>query len=388
MAIKWTPVDYQRHAIREIWVNGLRVPAPEIIRGEVHQTEYMHDMFIFQMVWPDVRTLTDATGWLVQCCWGASVQQGWFYGYVTSVSIIESRAQAASNQRTVQFVCLGPTSLMQSGQQRYFPGMSADNVAKLVVRPYRLAMVADHHTYLWPQLVQSGRTDWQFLVYLAKAIGFVLTSNKVTVFFIDPLRIVQNTGVAVPVVAVESDSSNPTVVNGSISVGQKSNLVEFTHTIVQSQDMNGAPVYSSGASDNRLSLLGANTVQPLTSRYDADMVPQDALHAQVITNSANRPEKWPMQSDQFCKGDGRVRPGVCVALHVGDNHISGLWITRAVVHQLGRSGYTMQLCLARDATTNSPYPTPTITSGDRSGPLNAVAAPVVTNGKWASVWSS
>jgi hypothetical protein len=386
--IRWLPLDYSRHAIREIFINGLKVPPPEIQIGDVHRSEYLHDMFVFQMVWPDVRTLTDASGWPVYCRFGVTAQQGYFYGYVQTAGIVESRANSSSQQRIVQFTCLGATSTMQGGSPRSFPGMSADNVAKSIVTPYHLALVADHHDFLFAALVQARESDWQFLVKLARSVGYMVTSSKVTIFFIDPLKVVQNTGSAVPVTAMESERNNPVVVGGVVTVGAKNNISEFNHTVVQSVDALGTPVYASGTYDQRLSLLGANTVQPTVLRYDPDQQPLDAKHAQVIADSNNRPEKWPLQTQLFCKGDGRIRPGVVASLRIGQNNVSGLWLVRSVVHHLGRDSYTMDLQLARDATTNSPYPTPTITAGNRSGPLNSVAAPMMTNGKWTSIWSA
>jgi hypothetical protein len=387
MALKWLSQDFAQHAVRDLWINGMRVPAPEVQVAEVHQTEYMHDLFVFQMVWPDVRALTSCSGWLVQCQWGMDIAQGFFYGYVTSAQVLETRAQAPTQQRTVQFTCLGATSIMQSGQPRSFVGMTGDTIAAQIVRPYHLALVADHHPYLNPSVVQAQQTDWQFLVGLARSVGYVLASYKVTVLFIDPMRVVLNTGSSVNIVAMESGSSNPGLVSGAVSVGRKS-IAQFTNTVVQSVDQLGNVTQAAGSNDKRLSYLGANDVMPLTTRYDADQLPHDQAHAQVIVNATNRPERWPLQAPLFCKGDGRIRPGVVAALHMGENQLSGLWLVRSTVHYLHRKSYTMDVTLARDSTTNSPYPTPTITAGDRSGPLNGVAAPVVTNGKWTSVWSA
>lgn len=388
MPTQWAPLDFSRHSIREIYVNGLKIPPPDVLFGEVHQTEYMHDMFVFQMVWPDSRLLTSASGWLVQMRWGASDQQNSFYGYVQSASMVESRGGPLGNADVVQFMCLGSTSVMQNGVGRNFAGMSADNVVKSVVQPYHLAVVADSSPFLFPNLVQARLTDWQFLCKLARSIGYVLTSDKVTIYFIDPLRIVQNTGYSVSIVSTTSGAPNPSLLNGSMTVGAKNNIAAFTNTVVRGVDVMGVAVQAASLNDVRLSLLGANTVEPTTTRYDQDTQPASAQHAQVIAQASNRPESWPLQYQLTAKGDGRIRPGVLTAIHAGDNDISGLWVVRSAIHYLGRASYTVDVTAARDATTNSPYPTPTITVGNRSGPLNSVAAPVVTNGKWASIWSA
>lgn len=388
MPVQWSPLDFSRHSIREIYVNGLKIPPPEIMYGEVHQAEYMHDMFVFQMVWPDSRLLTSSSGWLVQMRWGAGTQQNSFYGYVQSAGMVEDRTGRSSISNVVQFTCLGSTSVMQNGAGRNFSGMSADNVARSIVQPYHLAVVADVSSFLFPNLVQARITDWQFLCQLARSVGYMLTSDKVTVYFIDPLNIVQNTGYSVSIFSVASGGPNPSLINGTMTVGAKNNIAAFTNTVVRGLDPMGVVVQGSGSYDLRTSLLGANTVDPTTTRYDQDTQPCSAKHAQVIATASNRPESWPLQYQISAKGDGRIRPGVLTAIHVGDNDISGLWIVRSAVHYLGRDTYTMDVTAARDATTNSPYPTPTITFGDRSGPLNSVAAPVVTNGKWASIWSA
>lgn len=388
MAFQWTPLDFQRHSIREMYVNGLRIPPPEVQRAEVHQTEYMHDLMIFDMVWPDVRTLPDSSGWLVECKFGMDPSFGYFYGYVQTASPVIVRADGQTPSNTVQFMCLGTTSVMQGGSPHNFAGMSADNIAKTLLTQYHLALVSDHHTYLWPRLVQHRETDWQFLVALARRVGYVLAVNKVTVFFIDPTKVIVNTGTAVPITTMDSLPSNPVAITGSMTVGAKGNITKFTNTIVRSLDPMGVPVQGAGAYDQRQSYLGLNQVVPTTTRYDQDCQPFDQAGAQLIAQASNRPEEWPLQAQFFCKGSGDLRAGLAAALYAGDNQMSGLWMTRSVVHQLGRTGYTMDAQLARDATTNSPYPTPTITAGDRSGPLNAVAAPVITNGRWASIWSA
>jgi hypothetical protein len=388
MTIKWTSLDFSRHAVRDIWIDGIRIPAPEVISGEVYQCEYMHDAFIFQMIWPDVRALSSSSGWLVQMRWGAGTQQNTFYGYVQSASLVETRQGGPGQARITEFVCLGATSIMQSGSQRSFAGMSADNVAKSLLKPYRLALVADAHPFLWNQLVQVRETDWQFLVTLAKKVGYILTSDKVTVFFSDPFKIVQNLGYVVSIYAIDSTTMNPSLVFGRVTVGAKANVPEFTNTVVRDLDPMGTVVQGSGLYDQRLSYLGANPVVPTTERFDGGMTAMDAKHAQVIAASGNRPEKWPLQTSAFCKGNGWIRPGVIASLHVGANDIAGMWVTREAVHHLQRDSYTMDVKLARDATTNSPYPTPTILSGDRSGPLNGVAQSVVVNDHWTSVWSA
>lgn len=388
MAFKWTVLDFQRHSIREMYVNGLRVPAPEIQRAEVHQGEYMHDMMIFEMVWPDVRSLPDSSGWRIECKFGMDPGYGYFYGYVQTAAPVIVRADGQTQQNTVQFICLGATSVMQSGGTRNFAGMSADNVAQSLLLPYHLALVSDHHPYLFPRLAQCRDTDWAFLIKLARMVGYVVASSKVTVFFIDPTKVIVNTGSAVPITSMDSTRQNPGVIAGTMTVGAKGNVTQFTNTIVRSMDSMGVPTQGASSYDLRTSYLGKFTIEPPTTRYDPDRCPYDQAGAQVIANSQNRPEMWPMQSQLLCKGNGSLRPGVAAAMYTGDNQISGLWLTRSVVHQLGRTGYTMDVCIARDSVTNSPYPTPTITAGDRSGPLNAVAAPVITNGRWASIWSA
>jgi phage protein D len=241
---------------------------------------------------------------------------------------------------------------------------------------------------MWPRMVQTDETDWQFIVALAQRIGYVVSSSGVTVFFQDPLKLVRNTGVSVPLSSLDANSSNPANLKSNMRVGARGNITQFTQLTVNGLDSAGNVITGSTAYDLRASYFGRTTIEPTTARTSTSCSPQDAGHAQVIAQATNNPDQWPLQNTVIAKGDGRLRAGGIASLGLGNtSEMGGLWFTRSVSHSLGRASYLMTTELARDAVSKSPDTTPVIVSSDRSGPLAQPAQPVLLNNRWTSPWS-
>lgn len=384
---QWLPVDYQRTPIRAFYINGQLVPAPEIKEAELSRDAFMHDHLRVSFVYPDVRRVSELSGAPVVMRYGGGNAQGTFHGYVKDATP-DIGVNTLGIARLIEFTCLGPSSIMQSGSPRNFAGMTADAIAKQVVLPYQLAVISDRHPYVWPSLMQTDESDWQFLVCLAQRIGFLLVVDGVTVYFIDPLRIVTMSGTSVPLAAA-GQSSNPGLLRADMKIGVKANTPAFANNVVSSIDALGNVVSGSSAHDARQSFLGGVTTSAGITRRKTGTVSVDTATARANAFSCNTPDSWPYETQLVAKGDGRLRPGTLAALHVGDAaELSGLWLCTSVVHNMNRGSYLMNAVLNRDSISKSSVPTPVVVDRGRSGPLSTPASPVLFNNRWTSPWSA
>lgn len=100
------------------------------------------------------------------------------YGYVHDVKNVQD---SGKNFTHVGFI--GASYVMRQASQKIFKNVTADQVIKEIARKYSFAYKLAAHPRVFPQISQSGMTDWEFMVKLAKQCGYMLRAENTELYF-------------------------------------------------------------------------------------------------------------------------------------------------------------------------------------------------------------
>lgn len=339
--------------------------------------------------------ITDGKAYLngtpVSVFWGsvnAEKFAGAFYGYIDHIQPHHDNDNSTTGRADMDLVLVGATMVMQSGGQRSWNGRRMDSIASDVIGGHRLTAVVDTSPYVWSNIVQSGESDWQFLVAQAKKVGFSLVPTGTVVRFIDPTRTLavstpsayysmSSAGVAgsidlfTPVLGnpIDSDYAD----RQAVGVNDQGNVVKYSSTF--------APNTKPAAGLDRLSKprsLVVNT--PLSRSYG---------ESQALLDGMNK-ASWAVTATMSARGLGIMRPGLVIDVQGVGAEYTGSWYVLSCTHTVPLNGfYMVHMNLARDAvrqqqTAQRLFSLPSVVD---TGTSQRVPQTIqLPNGQWAAAW--
>ena len=163
----------------EIEIFGPRPMRFNIDSLSVTQEEGMHDMFTSYLARPGAVDAEDLKGQPCQVTWGTGFSTTTLVGYVDTTSRI------VGEQSGLVIIALGATSTMRSGEARSWRRASPFRIARNVVHPYRMSLVADKYIATVDAFMQTDDSDWACLARLAGLSGMSLVGRNTSVMLID-----------------------------------------------------------------------------------------------------------------------------------------------------------------------------------------------------------
>jgi phage protein D len=323
---------------------------------KVMMGENMHDTAIItlrdeNMDRPELQPGTPVKmnyGWM-------TVDTDWFYGYIDHIETHYDRSLPQGAQYE-DVVCLGTSYTMKDPWVGSWTNVRCSSIVQQIAQTYYLATLLETDDYVWPQLASPGVSAWQYLVMLAKKLGYSLAVNKSLLRFVSIDTAMKANWASMPV--FRSRNTAPTYLTQTIGTfqalqGETAPIPGHTKAVrtIAGLDLKSGNVI--GAIDDTSSLqgnlLGTGAVYPFFGEQVSDQVVNSQGTAQATLAGMTQCNRWVYQATANLSGLTTVRQGTPLILNGIDSNNDGIWWVQEVTHKFSTPGYTMDVCLGRDS---------------------------------------
>lgn len=289
-----------------------------------------------------------------------------FYGYIHHVEPL-----FVDGETRMKVVCIGASLPLRSAIQRTWRYQSYDIIVRELAASVYLSADVKPHGVVWPYTVASGNA-WDFLLGLAKQIGYILAANGTEIRFLSPAEVFSRGITAAPALSI--NMFRPIV--GLASEGGDRRRSSY------GLDPRTGQFYSSTAGK-----IGA----ALEITTDVSGSPGEAAAQLVGLIQGNA---FPFRADVECEGIPKIVQGSLVYVHgigIGEEYV-GQWYVNQVEHDVQGGEYKNYLQLSRRLRESMPSFTrpgqPVRLRTDPYGEVTGTPPPtVLTNGLWRSGWA-
>jgi hypothetical protein len=347
-----------------------------VIGVRIRMADYVHDVALI-----DLRGQVGGqwlTGAPVQFIWGSATQAGQFVGYLDHV---------VTQPDGIQVVCVGASYLMKEPHQQIWTDVTVDQIALELADRYHFDADITPHPRVFAQIAQSGESDWQFLVRLAKSVGYSCYVHQTQLRFHPRSR---------DFVALQDEALVFTPTDFAPVIGDSmATEAGVARTARQMSALNAeGEIIGAVDSTGPATLAGSYAMTPMFGEVVQDIV--DSSADAVATLDAQRElNRWYLTATANVRGNVRVRQDLPVYLAGLQAGQTGYWVVLEAEHQLAPQAkrYQLKLTLGRDGRGLSPD----MPRGGRQirafgiDPLSGIAditESQLLNGQWVATRSS
>jgi phage protein D len=349
-------------------VKYLGIPSLELQPSviHVHMAEASHDVAVMFYRGENVKYGPALkTGSPVQITWTAPKASGEFIGYVSSIT----PASVTGFNNPLKIVCIGASFPLKNKVTTIYVDKSATDVVKEIGAKHNLRVVTTDHPLKFPQLSQSGISDWEFLCELAERIGYGLRVDGTTIVFKPRSELFENNLTAAPVFSMEQPVAQDLIFSRTL-ISFEPLIAEYLDTS-QLFGTNQTGVNHAWATK---SVQGVSPTTALIIKNKADEldVPLDERVRTTVTKTlfddastnhvvhtdeeARTAVKSHIEKSRFflparavCEGDPRAKPYMPVYVVGTSQDTDGYWVIKEATHILEPGAkYTMELILHTD----------------------------------------
>lgn len=307
---------------------------------ELKQEWGRHDMFYIRIEYQKMLNLSNKRLWAnnapVRIIWGQTPNnvQTW-YGYVNHHTI-DGNSDSGSNTMQITYACIGTSKPMNTDKTRTWGEVTGTYIAKKIAGEYSLRSVLTSTNWILPYEVQANESDFKFLNRIADKMGFRFWVSGGTLYFIDPIVVIQGSGSqAVPKFYMDKSFLYlDTIRNFHMSLGD--NIPGGAQSIrtIYGIDQPTGKVFQTKASN----ATATTNITQITSEWPAS----DLHYAQKIVDSWQGRSQFWMAATAELYGTSYIYPGKVVYLQGNqlNQEAQGYWIVASSDHVLMTSGTT------------------------------------------------
>lgn len=269
-----------------------------------------------------------------------------FYGYVNHHEIIEQESDFA----IMRIWCIGTSLPMNQPRTKKWGTVTQTSIAQAVAKRYNMRCVISKKIKVsnWTQTAES---DFAMLNRLAAATGQRFWVDGTTLYFVDPLALLNRTANSVPTFRLNGRPSDSLlgvkIVSGSLVPRDFENAI----TEVLGTGPNGAKIRSTSAQELK------NRGLPVPKQTRTTIVgPSTPAEVKRIATAAGTSQEWSL-AEVDVLGDLRNRVGSVVNLTGKSLHPehSGRWLAKEVVSVVAKdsrgrvTSFENQMLLTRNS---------------------------------------
>lgn len=320
-----------------IYVNGvLSKEFPLDI--ELKQTWGQHDLMFIRIEYPRIIKLNNKVLWTnnapIRIVWGAlpGNTQTW-YGYVNHHTI-NANADSGSGAMQITYSCIGTSKPMNTDKTRTWGQVTGTYIAKKIASEYGFRAILSQTNWVLPYEVQSNESDFHFLNRIADKVGYRFWVSGGTLYFIDPIVILQGSGnQAVPYYYMDKSFLYlDTVRNFNMTLGDNiPGGAQTVRTIYGIDEATGQPFHLKASNATATTNVTQITSEwPVISRHEAQ---------NLVDAWQGRSQFW-LAATAELYGTSYVYPGKLIYLSGNqlNNEAFGYWIVTSADHVLMTSG--------------------------------------------------
>ena len=177
-----------RNLIVDTDFHGFQHDPGMIYRAEIREGFDKHALLMIDYPAPRRKRNLVPEGTPVSTTWGWSpMDLRTFYGYVNHHEIIEG----SDGTQFLRTFCLGPSLPMNDPGQQSWEKVTASFIAARIATKWGLRSVINRSKRVLPYFSQGNESDFAMLKRLADLVGFQFWVEGTTLFFLDPVRMLQ-----------------------------------------------------------------------------------------------------------------------------------------------------------------------------------------------------
>lgn len=273
-------------------------------------------------------------------------------GYVHDIKNVQN---AQKNFTEITFI--GASYVMRQSSQQVYKNATVDQVIKQIAIKYNFAYKLTPHPRVFPHISQGGLTDWEFMVKLAKQVGYLLRAEGTSLFF-HPLLQDFNDLIGEAPIFTKNDAG----------FKNENGIYHFAPVVGETLSHFGADksATSVGGVNPRTGVPFKFTKQPRTAttrvisqadlfdRHATNVVANDYTTASFESYAADDKSTFPYAAETEVMGMASLRPGHPIYINNVGPEYSGYWTILEVRHevieeQLNVQRYTTHLLLGTDS---------------------------------------
>ena len=253
-----------------------------------------------------------------------------FYGYVHHLS-----SDRTVNNNFMEVTFIGASFLMKQQSQKVYINKTADQIVQEIAQKHGLSYYTVPHDRVWPQLSQSGESDWSFLVKLAKKCGYTLRVHNTELYFQPMLEDFTNQRVSAPRFMLRGpiNSDGWSMYSFKPLIGESIPYEDSLKGAVAVSGMdyiNDEPIKNVNQTRNKKTRKLAKP--EIFDIFATSVVITDQETARHEAKAAEDRNSFPYRAEAVLMGDPTIRPDMPIFLDgIGDPY-TGYWTVLKVTH--------------------------------------------------------
>ena len=302
-----------------------------------------------------------------------------FIGYIAYLEPTSENIKGLVNKspfQTTRMYCFGASYAMRSRRTEVYNNKTIVQIAKEFADKYNFTVSVPNDPYVYPRLVQSGESDWEFLVKVAEMSGYRVLMRGVHIDIWDPFATFGRIATT-PLYAMSGNEGSLNAASGQV--------IKF-HGIVGAVTPFSAKVPDTihalvGGDIATLSLDVSTGLGSAVQSIFADEVASnaDSIEMAKATLTGRSRQKFPYTAHVDVVGDPSISPGMLVRIDRYNSALDGIWLVKAVRHEMFRGSCMSYLTLVKDSNA-----TTVIDPLEKVTPLPELTEPFIKNMRWAT----
>jgi hypothetical protein len=273
-----------------------------------------------------------------------------FYGYVHHV---EPHKTPGSDNVTV--VVIGASYVLKQSRQEVYKNITASDLAVSIAKKHNFSYGVTPHPRVYPQISQSGQSDWQLLVKIARQCGYSLRVENTELYF-KPLD----------EDFLKYKSEAPRFYMNDANNPKGSTIYSFNPIIGETLGFDDAGGSKSATAVSGITLSESESNFAVTrqkidvpmrtarseeffDRYDTSTVVTDYASAIYEAEAADLLTRYPYRASVEVLGNTALRPNMPVYLEGVGADYSGYWTVLETEHVIDKRVYTTKLIVGIDS---------------------------------------
>lgn len=275
-----------------------------------------------------------------------------FYGYVHHIQL-----NRAPGKDFTEVTVIGASFPMKQQAQEVFLDTTADQVVSSIARKHNFVCYAVPHGRVYPQISQTGHSDWELMVRLAKQCGYTLRANNTELYFQPVMDDYTLRREEAPrfVLRPANDPQGSTIYSFKPLIGES---IPYEDTTKGAVAVAGVDITSNSPISLTQQIRNAKTKMRQQNEFfdifDTLTVAPDVTVASYESEAAEVRNYFPYRGVVEVLGHPSLRPDMPVYLEGIGEPYEGYWVVLETHHtiveeELNRQRYTTTLVVGTDS---------------------------------------
>jgi phage protein D len=255
-----------------------------------------------------------------------------FYGYVHH---IEPNQTPGTNFTTVTLI--GASYVMKAKHQKVYRNTTADQVVKKIAKKHKFVCYVEPHGRVYPQISQSGHSDWEFINRLAKQCGYSVRVENTELYFQPILHDYTEYRETAPIFVMRGAQS----VYGSSMYSFKPTIgetIEYEDALKSANAVLGVDLNTSSlvkhTPQKKVKKTKSKSKQDFFDSFDPLAVALNPEVAKFESEATDARNSFPYRATVEVLGNAELKPNYPVYLEGLGKTYSGYWTILSATHKV------------------------------------------------------